>query len=185
MTTTFPRLALLLTVTAAACSPDPLTAPLDPVVAKGGRPGGGATTGIVPIKLGNPKDIGCSGTQVQGVSAGLDPAAPTLAVGFGFCAGMNKPFIWSSTEGLLPTGGSPGQMARAASDNGVVVGGGPNHTPVVFDLSGNVAVDLPMPAGYTWGTANGITPDGRFAVGYGGRGNSSYALRWARSTEGS
>jgi uncharacterized membrane protein len=95
----------------------------------------------------------------------------------------NKPFIWSAAIGTAATGKSLGHWPRAVSDNGTMVGSGPDFSPAEFDLSGT-AKALPLPDGVLWGEATGITRDGLYAVGYGQTGYNSpyYVLWWGRSS---
>jgi len=182
-----PRLAsIVLCLGAAAftaCAEVP-TAPVDsPAYAKGGKPGGGGSgggDGVVPIKLGNLKEIGCSGGEAYAISANTTPLVVGMAQG---CRSGMKPLIWSAATGLAPTGSSPGDLARAVSDNGVIVGPTQDGqiVPAEFSMTGQVR-RLPLPNGHAWADPTGITPDGSMVVGFGGDGVGSHeVIRWTRS----
>lgn len=185
MTPKLALIALLLSAAALAACADLPTATSDaPALAKGGKPGGGDPVGgseVVPIRLGNLKDIGCSGAEAYAISSAASPLV--VGIGYGCRNPYNKPFIWSAATGLQPTGSSPGDFARAVSDNGLIVG--PTRdgliVPGEFSMAG-VSRLLPLPAGFTWGDPTGVTPDGLVVVGYGGGWDISFVLRWQRSS---
>jgi hypothetical protein len=151
---------------------------------KGGRPGGGGGSTITgPITLGAPGDMGCRWTEAYGINAAAVPLVAGMAGGCG--NPYNKPFIWSAPTGAA-TGNSTGVWARAASDNGIVVGMGPGQEPVIFDDNGAVQTVLTRPKGYTTGEATSITSDGTVIVGfaYSVAENGKHPFLWQRTSTG-
>jgi hypothetical protein len=70
------------------------------------------------------------------------------------------------------------------SDDGVIVGLGPDRSPVEFDQLGNVVENLPLPAGYSSGEAVGTTASGSVVVGWAGNGSSCYPMVWQYDSSG-
>jgi len=165
----------------AACSREATTGPNEaPALAKGGTSGGTTTTGIMPAKLGNPKDLGCSSTY----ALGLNSAASVQVVGQAVCGGQTRIFFWSSTTGprLL---GKDTATANAIAGDGASVGWWTQRTKArtwaFFFPSGGTISALPLPSdnGTQYAQANDISEDGGSAVGFGEEGR---AFLWTRST---
>ena len=153
------RILIAAALALVACSPEAPTSPdLEPSYARGGNGGGdpAASTGILPVQLGDPKSLGCSSTRATSINDALQ-----TVVG-GSCSGSVtlNPFIWTSAgSSVLPDTGDVLDVTASGA-----VAGRLDFRPF-YREPGAAPAYLPMTTGMRWGEVSGITADGTFAVG--------------------
>lgn len=177
-------LLLAFVMLAAGCGEDRITGAADaPLMAKGGRPGGGVSE-VIPIdmKLANLKQLLCSGIRPEAISAG----APYRVVGWGNCGGGARIFTWNAADGpSLFGGGTVEGMAHDVADDGTIVGhyrGAGGFRPMVL-LSGSSALVAlsPLPGDGPLGDAGAVSDNGAYVVGA----MSAGGVLWTRAGDGS
>jgi uncharacterized membrane protein len=146
------------------------------------RPGDGSAPVILPVTLGTSSN--CAQSFAEGVNSGT----PLQVVGVGDYCTESQPraVAWTASTGMedLGTiGGAGGGKAEAVSDDGTVVGwlAGGVGLAFVRPLGGTMQ-ELPKPPDMTYASANDISPNGQFVVGYSSRVENDqdigYAVRW-------
>ena len=171
-------LVLAFSFIAAACAPDAPVAPaVDLSFAKGSNPAGG--TGITPIKLGDPKALGCSSAEAKAVNS-----ASSTVVGGHCVRSQPTPFLWTAGIATLPVAESG--MINFVSGSGTAYGHR-NSVPFLKAPS-SPAVYLPMPAGMSAGDIRASTDDDDLLFGdlwwQDGANTYGKSAVWARTGSG-
>jgi len=150
-----------LSLFALACTTEQSTAPDAEVrFARGGNGGGnGGSTTIAPVRLDDPRKLGCSSTEGFLVYS----ATPTRVIGS--CtrtSGIVSPYLWTSGAG-----GSVLELenawVRGLTTDGTMFGE-VNGSPFFQTVSG-FATLLPMPTANPYGDVYDVTPNGETVVG--------------------
>ena len=156
-----------------------------------GKPGGGSGGGgtqVLPQSLGTSASCATSGASGinNDVGYGLYVTAQGNSCG---SAGEAAALRWTLATGMEDLGtlpGSSGASAGDVADDGTVVGfaSGPVAMPIVIYPGSAVPVAMPITTGMTWGSADGLSANGQFAVGVIGSDEVTRPARWIRDSQG-
>ena len=137
--------------------------------------GGAVGLGDLPggITWSYARAVSADGAVVVGASSSIDGAS-----------GGQEAFRWTQQGGMVGLGFLGGRYFSEAhdtnADGSIVVGRatnfGGNQQPFRWTAAGGIKA-----IGTVLGSANAITPDGRFIVGYGSFGSGSEAFRWTEA----
>ena len=151
------KLVLAFAFFAAACATEAPVAPeADISFAKGGNAPGGST-GISPVKLSDPKTLGCTSAAAYAVSN----SSPTVVGGDCSRNGVSTPFLWSGGSATLPVSDAGSIAAVSASGTAY---GMRNNLPF-FIAPGGPATYLPLPAGMVRGSIHAVADDDNLLFG--------------------
>jgi uncharacterized membrane protein len=151
-------------------------------------PGSGAPQ-ILPTVLGTSSN--CARSFGTGINNGTQQSPlQVTAQGVACSASQPKPLLWTQSTGMLDLGtigGAGGGSAEAVSDDGTTVGwlAGGVGLAFVRPLGGPME-ELPKLAGMTYASADDISSNGQFILGFSSREENGqtigYAVRWEHSS---
>ena len=172
----YPLLAMF-TLIAACVGEIPTQPPEVPSVAKGGRPGGGGTGGIVPVTLVNNRSLNCDRSAADAISNG----SVSYVAGDCIRANLPVPLLWSAANGAVVLTATPGGMGgQAVANDGTLFGSTDGFRPFYRRPGGPMTL-LPLPAGRPGGDISDVTEDGSTAVGSAHVGLSTEFVVWTWS----
>jgi len=126
----------------------------------GGGGGGGSTTLIVPVRLDDPKSLGCTGTDGYVVNAGT----PSMAGGDCAKSGKLWPYVWTAGAGgtVLPIADG---WVKAISSDGTVFGMA-SLRPFYKTPSGALTYLPYLSSANTGGDVSAAAANGSIVAGY-------------------
>lgn len=156
-----------------------------------GKPGGGSgggSTQILPVSLGAGPNCASSGASGVNNDTGYGLYATAQGSSCNNAVGVAA-LRWTPATGMVDLGtlpGSSGASAEDVADDGTVVGStsGSVSMPMAMYPGSTVPSAMPLVTGMTWGSADGISANGQFAVGTNGTDEIWRPARWIRDGQG-
>lgn len=160
-----------------------MVCPVQTAEAAGKPKGGGPSTGqILPVSLGASSN--CTGSYGLRINDGVNYPLQVVGQGSGCTGSQPRPVRWSASTGMVDLGTmgrAAGGSAESISNDGTVVGWLGGGVGLAFVLPfGGVMQELPMLDGMEFASAEAISANGSYIVGWSSTDTEGHSVRWDR-----